>query len=218
MHNDLDKREPTNQSISLRRHAHTIINQTGSTRLGITMALAVTIAMEHRDVSDDVQPIIKPTVPERENRKRKVRTEENKDNDTYEDSRTNTTDFNLNGPTEVEHENDVNLVEEDVQPTNLAAELLRMHHHIAHAPFAKIQEMVKQGALPRRLAKLPNTNMHGMPVRKSRQEAMEGKADKRQGAKRRNLSRPEEFFDARIGSAKQRNSHNGKIQMCDRIH
>jgi hypothetical protein len=100
---------------------------------------------------------------------------------------------------------------------------LRMHHHMAHAPFAKIQEMAKQGALPRRLAKLPNTNMHGMPVRKGRREAMEGQADKRQGAEgntqagRRNLNRPEEFFDARIGSAKQQNPHNGKIQMCDRI-
>jgi hypothetical protein len=39
-------------------------------------------------------------------------------------------------------------MENATQPTNLAAELLRIHHHMGHAPFAKLQEMAKQGALP----------------------------------------------------------------------
>jgi hypothetical protein len=71
---------------------------------------------DNNDFSDNIQEVIKMPVPERENRKRKVRTEEEQDkyHGTYEDGRTNTTDFNLNGPTEDEHENEVNLVEEDV--------------------------------------------------------------------------------------------------------
>jgi hypothetical protein len=64
-----------------------------------------------------------------------------------------TTDFSLNGTTEGEKLPEVDIMEEDTQPTNLAAELLRIHHRMGHAPFAKLQEMAKQGALPGRLKK-----------------------------------------------------------------
>jgi transposase InsO family protein len=45
--------------------------------------------------------------------------------------------------------------EEDVQPTNLAAEMLQIHHQCGHISFARIQEMAKLGMLPKRLAKCP---------------------------------------------------------------
>jgi len=66
------------------------------------------------------------------------------------------TDFNLDGPqskrsTPVTVEDD----EEDRQPTNQAAELLRFHHRYNHIPFPKLQEMAKQGIIPKRLAKCP---------------------------------------------------------------
>jgi tRNA A37 threonylcarbamoyltransferase TsaD len=38
-----------------------------------------------------------------------------------------------------------------VQSTNLAAELLQIHHCMGHVLFSKLQEMAKQGALPARL-------------------------------------------------------------------
>jgi hypothetical protein len=66
-----------------------------------------------------------------------------------------TTDFSLNGTTEGEKLPEVDIMEEDTQPTNLAAELLRIHHRMGHAPFAKLQEMAKQGALPGRLKNCP---------------------------------------------------------------
>jgi hypothetical protein len=43
----------------------------------------------------------------------------------------------------------------DVQPTNLAAEMLRIHHQCGHISFARIQEMAKLGMIPKRLAKCP---------------------------------------------------------------
>jgi hypothetical protein len=64
------------------------------------------------------------------------------------------TEFDLNGittqgvPVVVEDE-------EDRQPTNLAAELLRHHHKFGHTSFAKLQEMAKLGIIPKRLAKCP---------------------------------------------------------------
>jgi hypothetical protein len=45
--------------------------------------------------------------------------------------------------------------EEDVQPTNLAAEMLWIHHQCGHISFARIQEMAKLGMIPKRLAKCP---------------------------------------------------------------
>jgi hypothetical protein len=43
--------------------------------------------------------------------------------------------------------------EEDVQPTNLTAEMLGIHHQCGHISFARIQEMAKLGMIPKRLAK-----------------------------------------------------------------
>jgi hypothetical protein len=63
-------------------------------------------------------------------------------------------DFNLDGvtgkskPIIVEDE-------EDVQPTNLDAEMLRIHHQCGHISFARKQEMAKLGMIPKRLAKCP---------------------------------------------------------------
>ncbi len=45
--------------------------------------------------------------------------------------------------------------EEDRQPTNTAAELLRYHHKFGHVSFTKLQEMAKMGTIPKRLAKCP---------------------------------------------------------------
>jgi transposase InsO family protein len=72
-----------------------------------------------------------------------------------EDSRwPHTVDFDLDGasgksrPIIVEDE-------EDVQPTNLAAEMLWIHHQCGHISFARIQEMAELGIIPTRLAKYP---------------------------------------------------------------
>jgi hypothetical protein len=62
------------------------------------------------------------------------------------------TNFDLDGG-KGEQILEINIVEEDVQSTNLAAELLRIHHHMGHAPFSKLQEIAKQGALLARLKK-----------------------------------------------------------------
>lgn len=49
----------------------------------------------------------------------------------------------------------VNIIldEEDRQPANDLAELLTIHHQFGHISMRKLQEMAKQGILPRRLAK-----------------------------------------------------------------
>ena len=69
------------------------------------------------------------------------------------------TSFDTNGPSKsstpkpaiVEEE------EEDTQPTNKAAELLRYHHQFGHISFRKLQLMAKMGVLPRRLQNFPVT-------------------------------------------------------------
>jgi Reverse transcriptase (RNA-dependent DNA polymerase) len=45
------------------------------------------------------------------------------------------------------------LDEEDRQPANDLAELLAIHHQFGHISMAKLQEMAKQGIIPRRLSK-----------------------------------------------------------------
>ncbi len=66
----------------------------------------------------------------------------------------NTVEFDLDGPT---GKNRPIIVEdeEDIQPTNLAAEMLRYHHKFGHVSFARLQEMAKLGIIPKRLAKCP---------------------------------------------------------------
>jgi Reverse transcriptase (RNA-dependent DNA polymerase) len=77
-------------------------------------------------------------------------------------SNVTTVDFNLNGPTlsdsdregmqESTSTTNVIIDEEDRQPSDLA-ELLMYHHQYGHISFRKLQEMAKQGIIPRRLAK-----------------------------------------------------------------
>jgi hypothetical protein len=43
--------------------------------------------------------------------------------------------------------------EESRQPVNEMSQLLALHHQYGHIPMRKLQEMAKQGILPRRLAK-----------------------------------------------------------------
>jgi hypothetical protein len=64
--------------------------------------------------------------------------------------------FNLNGPKQ-SSKNGPTVVqdEEDRQPNNLAAEMLRYHHRFGHISFQRLVEMAKQGVIPRRLAKCP---------------------------------------------------------------
>jgi hypothetical protein len=60
-----------------------------------------------------------------------------------------TTDMDLPRTTNV----NIILDEEDRQPANDLAELLAIHHQFGHISMRKIQEMAKQGILPRRLSK-----------------------------------------------------------------
>jgi hypothetical protein len=53
-----------------------------------------------------------------------------------------------------------------------------MHHRMAHAPFAKIQEMAKQGALPRRLANCPIPTCTACLYRKAGKKPWRGKQTK----------------------------------------
>ena len=75
-----------------------------------------------------------------------------------------TVDFSLNGPitsaseggrtaTEGEPTSQINVItdKEDRQPSDLA-ELLMLHHQYGHISMRKLQEMAKQGILPKRLA------------------------------------------------------------------
>ena len=73
-----------------------------------------------------------------------------------------TVEFDLNGPATPASEGErtatptstVNIIsdEEDRQPSDLA-ELLMLHHQYGHISMRKLQEMAKQGTIPRRLAK-----------------------------------------------------------------
>jgi hypothetical protein len=90
-----------------------------------------------------------------------------------------TTEFDLNGEgTECERLPEINLIEEDVQQNNLAAELLRIHHRMGHAPFPKLQEMAKQGALPRRLRNCPIPMCTACAYGKASRKAWRGKTTK----------------------------------------
>jgi hypothetical protein len=64
----------------------------------------------------------------------------------------NTADFKLDGPT---GKSTPIIIEdkEDVQPTDLAAEMLLFHHKFGHVSFPKLQEMAKMGIIPKIMAK-----------------------------------------------------------------
>jgi len=67
--------------------------------------------------------------------------------------------FDLNGPSPASEgeEQTPNVIldeeEEHRQPINDMADLLRLHHQFGHLSFHKLQEMAKQGILPKRLSK-----------------------------------------------------------------
>jgi hypothetical protein len=73
---------------------------------------------------------------------------------------TTTVDFDLNGPpnTSSEGENHtpnviIDVEEQDKQPVNDMAELLMLHYKYGHISMKKLQEMAKQGIIPKRLTK-----------------------------------------------------------------
>jgi hypothetical protein len=83
-------------------------------------------------------------------------------------------DFDLDGGNG-EKIPEVNIIEEDVQNTNLAAELLWIHHHMGHAPFVKLQEMARQRALPARLKNCPIPMCRACAYGKASRKAWRGK-------------------------------------------
>jgi hypothetical protein len=137
------------------------------------IAFDSTIVSDNEDDDDPNEDQWNPIVFERE----REPLPENRDDQPASDSdpeqsQPNTTGFDLNGPSgETEQCEEVNLIEEHVQPTNLAAELLQIHHRMGHAPFTKLQEMAKQGAIPTRLKKCPiptcTACMYGKASRKA---------------------------------------------------
>jgi hypothetical protein len=64
------------------------------------------------------------------------------------------TSFDLDGPTDIPTPTIIE-DQEDCQPSNLSAQLLRHHQQFGHVSFKKLQEMAKQGMIPKRLAKCP---------------------------------------------------------------
>jgi hypothetical protein len=114
---------------------------------------------------------MKSIVPEREKGNTPVSTAVQEHTECVPCQEPTTTGFSLNGTTEGEKLPEVDIIEEDTQPTNLAAELLRVHHRMRHAPFAKLQEMARQGALPGRSKNCPiptcTACMYGKASRKN---------------------------------------------------
>jgi hypothetical protein len=84
------------------------------------------------------------------------------------------TDFDLNGTNE-SNLPEVNVIEEDIQRTNLSAKLLRIHHRMDHAPFRKLQELAKQGALLARLKNCPIPMCTACAYGKASRKAWRGK-------------------------------------------
>jgi hypothetical protein len=96
------------------------------------------------------------------------------------------TDFDLDGA-KGEQIPEINIVEEDVQSTNLAAEILCIHHRMGHAPFSKIQEMARQGALPARFKNCPIPMCTACAYGKASRKAWRGKLSKKGAGSRTNL-------------------------------
>jgi hypothetical protein len=96
------------------------------------------------------------------------------------------TNFDLDGA-KGEQIPEINIVEEDVQSTNLAAEILHIHHHMGHAPFSKIQEMARQGALLARLKNCPIPMCTACAYGKASRKAWRGKLSKKGAGSRMNL-------------------------------
>jgi hypothetical protein len=83
-----------------------------------------------------------------------IKNERSPSNEEEDSQWPNTVDFDLDGATRKSRPIIVQ-DEYDVQPTNLAAEMLRIHRQCGHIYFARIQKMAELGMIPKRLAKCP---------------------------------------------------------------
>lgn len=82
-------------------------------------------------------------------------------------------DFQLNGPTSTPSEGEgttsvtsaTNVIvdEEGRQPGDLA-ELLQLHHQFGHISMRKLQEMARQGTIPKTIGKVSHPNMLSVPL------------------------------------------------------
>jgi hypothetical protein len=95
-------------------------------------------------------------------------------------------DYDLNGANG-EKITEVNIIEEDVQGTNLAVELLRIHHCMGHALFAKLQELAKQRSLPARLRNCPIPMCTACAYRKASRKAWREKPVKGAASNQKDL-------------------------------
>jgi hypothetical protein len=139
--------------------------------------------------------------------------------DTSKTLESNVMDFNLDGSNS-ERIPEVNIIEEDVQNTNLAAELLWIHHRMGHAPFAKLQER----GHTIKTEELPNSNVHSLCIREGEQKSLEGKANKESSrrlegsATRRNdISRSDGLAHTGLSCATHRGTYHEKVQLRNRI-
>jgi len=62
------------------------------------------------------------------------------------------TEFNIDGPTDGQSTPAIVTDEEDGSPQDSSVELLRLHHRFGHLSMTKLQEMARQGMLPKRLS------------------------------------------------------------------
>jgi hypothetical protein len=93
------------------------------------------------------------------------------------------TDFDLDGSNS-EQIPEINFIEEDMQSTNLAAELLQIHHCVDHVLFSKLQERLSKVPLWQD-SRIAQSNVHGLCIQKGKPKGMEGKAVE-QGSKQPN--------------------------------
>ena len=71
--------------------------------------------------------------------------------------------------------------EEDIQPTNKVAELLKHHQAFGHVSFEKLRIMAKKGIIPRNLADCPNPTCSSCQYAKATKKPWRGKPRKRSG-------------------------------------
>ena len=74
--------------------------------------------------------------------------------------------------------------EEDRQESTPEAELLMVHHHFQHISFSKLQEMARQGILPRRLAHCKIPSCFACLYRKATKRAWRSKQGKQRQRKK----------------------------------
>jgi hypothetical protein len=116
-------------------------------------------------------------------------------------------EFDLNGPTTPASEGErtatptsiVNVIsdEEDRQPSDLA-ELLMLHHQYGHISMRKLQEMAKQGMIPRRLAKCRIPTCSACLYSKATKKPWRGK-------------------ESKDGDGKKKPTHPGQVVSVDQL-